>query len=158
MNPPTFRHMLIAKFIEKTLDDEIQRIQQPWLTFREAGVRTGWRKSRLTDVYVLTVEQVAEFLDESAIIQTPPLLIVEVVSPDSGKTDYRFKRSEYAALEVPEYWIIDPFKNQVTVLEFVDGLYEEAIFSGEQRIISILFPDLYLTVEQVLSSGNLTNT
>lgn len=157
MNPPTFRHLLIAKFIEKTFENEIQRLQQPLLTFREAGVRTGWRKSRLTDVYVLTVEQVAEFLDQSAIIQTPPLLIVEVVSPDSGKTDYRFKRSEYAAIEVPEYWIIDPFENKVTVLEFVEGLYEEAVFSGEQRIVSVLFPELNLTVEQVFSSGNLGN-
>jgi Uma2 family endonuclease len=80
-----------------------------------------------------------------------------VVSPDSGTTDYRFKRSEYAALEVPEYWIVDPFTCQVTVLEFVEGLYEEAVFSGEERIASVQFPELNLTVEQVLASGNLAH-
>ena len=69
---------------------------------------TGLRKSRLTDVYVLRPEQVSDFLDESAICQTAPLLAVEVVSPDSVTRDYRYKRAEYAALEIPEYWIVDP--------------------------------------------------
>ncbi len=43
MNPPTFRHILIAKFIEGQLDGEIRRIGLPWFLFRESGVRTGWR-------------------------------------------------------------------------------------------------------------------
>ena len=101
MNPPTFGHMLIAKFIEQRLDAEIRRLHLGWLCFREAGIRTGLRKSRLTDVYVLRPEQVSDFLDESAICQTAPLLAVEVVSPDSVTRDYRYKRAEYAALDIP---------------------------------------------------------
>lgn len=155
MNPPTFRHMLIAKFIEKQLDSEIQRLKQNWLCFREAGIRTGWRKSRLTDVYVVTHDQVNDFLDVSAICQTAPLLAVEVVSPDSVKRDYRYKRAEYAALEIPEYWIVDPIEQRVTVLLFNEGLYDEAVFAGGQRIESSTFSELSLTVEQVLAAGNL---
>lgn len=155
MNPPTFRHMLIAKFIEKQLDSEIQRLKQNWLCFREAGIRTGWRKSRLTDVYVVTHDQVNDVLDVSAICQTAPLLAVEVVSPDSVKRDYRYKRAEYAALEIPEYWIVDPIEQRVTVLLFNEGLYDEAVFTGGQRIESSTFSELSLTVEQVLAAGNL---
>ncbi|QZZ23493.1 Uma2 family endonuclease [Leptothermofonsia sichuanensis E412] len=29
------------------------------------------------------------------------------------KRDYRYKRSEYAALEVPEYWIVDPLDAKI---------------------------------------------
>lgn len=155
VNPPTFRHLLIAKFLERGLEQEIARLGLPWLCFREAGIRTGWRKSRLADVYVVTAEQVREILDQSAICQTPPLLAVEVVSPESVKRDYRYKRSEYAALEIPEYWIVDPQESQVTVLLLNEGLYEETVFRGNQLIISQTFSELSLTVEQVLAAGDI---
>jgi Uma2 family endonuclease len=38
----------------------------------------------------------------------PPLLVVEVVSPNQEKRDYRYKRTEYAARGIAEYWIVDP--------------------------------------------------
>jgi Uma2 family endonuclease len=154
MNPPTFRHLFIAKFIEQNLDSEITRLCLPWLGFREAGVRTGWRKSRLTDVYVVRADRVAGVLDRSAVCETSPLLVVEIVSPDSIKQDYRFKRSEYAALEIPEYWIVDPLALKVSVLCWEDGLYEESVFVEEEAIASKIFPELKLTVNQVLSAGH----
>ncbi|MEO1348617.1 MAG: Uma2 family endonuclease [Cyanobacteria bacterium J06635_15] len=153
--PPTFRHMLIVKYIERRLDEGIQRLNLDWLCFREAGVRTGLKKSRLTDVYVLTAEQVSEFLDASAICQTAPLLAVEVVSPESITRDYRYKRTEYAALEIPEYWIVDPLESKVTVLEFNEGLYDECLCIDAQPIVSSIFPELTLTVSQILAAGKL---
>ncbi len=155
MNPPTFKHLLISKFIEQKFDLEIKRLGLPWLCFREAGVRTGWRKSRLTDVYVLTQQQVLEQIDESAVCQTSPLLVVEVVSHESVKRDYRYKRSEYAALEIPEYWIVDPIQSKITVLLLEDGLYEETEFTGDKQIVSQTFPELSLTVEQIFAAGNI---
>lgn len=156
MNPPTFRHLLIAKFLVQTFDAEIHRLNLPWLCFQEAGVRTGPRKSRLTDIYILRKDQVIDFLDRSAITETTPILTVEVVSPDSIKRDYRYKRSEYAALEVSEYWIVDPIELKVTVLLLEEGLYEETIFTAPQTIVSRTFPELFLTVEQVLAAGNIS--
>jgi Uma2 family endonuclease len=155
MTPPTFRHMLIAKFVEQCLDAEIARLGLGWFCFREAGVRTGVRKSRLTDVYVLTPEQVSGLVNRAAITQTPPLLAVEVVSPDSVTRDYRYKRTEYAALEIPEYWIVDPLELKVTVLVFNEGLYDETVFEGDRLLVSPTFPELVLTVEQVLAAGEL---
>ena len=96
-----------------------------------------------------------EFLDESAVCQSPTLLVVEVVSPESVKRDYRYKRSEYAALEIPEYWIIDPIESKVTVLLWDEGLYEETEFAGNQKIIYRTFSELYLMVELVFTAGNI---
>lgn len=155
MNPPAIRHFLVAKFIERVLDAEIDRLDLPWICFREAGVRTGINKSRLTDVCVVTVEQARELRDESAVFQSSPLLAVEVVSSDSIKRDYRYKRSEYAAMGIPEYWIIDPLVVKVSVLLLEEGLYEETTFSGDQVIASLTFPELALTTEQVLAAGDL---
>jgi Uma2 family endonuclease len=78
-------------------------------------------------------------------------LVVEVVSPGKKNIDrdYRYKRSEYAARGIAEYWIVDPMEGRVTVLEWVEGLYEERVFQGDQRVISPLLPDLDLTSERV---------
>ncbi|MFK0730241.1 MAG: Uma2 family endonuclease [Gloeotrichia echinulata GP01] len=155
MNPPTIEHFLITKWLEQLLGGEIQRLNLPWLSFRESGVRTGQNKSRLTDLCVVTLEQAKELMKVSAVFQSPPLLIVEVVSPESVKRDYRYKRSEYAALEVPEYWIVDPLEGKISVLLLEEGLYEETVFTNSQNIISRTFPELSITVEQVLNAGNL---
>ncbi|MEB3884168.1 Uma2 family endonuclease [Lyngbya sp. CCY1209] len=155
MNPPTIRHLLIADFIRDSLTAEITRLNSPWLCLKEAGVRTGFRKSRLIDVCVVSREQVLELLDQSAVFQTPPMLVVEVVSPESVSRDYRYKRSEYAAAEIPEYWIVDPMLNKVSVLRLDEGLYEETVLTENQQIVSQFFPELTLTVEQILAAGNI---
>lgn len=155
MNPPTFRHILICDFIRDAFKAEINRLQLPWLAIREGGIRTGWRKSRIADVYVVNREQIMDSLDESGILLTPALLIIEVVSPDSIKRDYRYKRSEYAALGIGEYWIVDPIKQQVTVLVLDEGLYEETIFISEQELVSPAFTEIKLTPQQIFTSNNI---
>ena len=155
MNPPTFRHMLIAKLIEQAFDREISRLKLPWLCLKESGIRTGLRKSRLTDIAVIKAKDIQEFIDQSAVCQIPPLLAVEIVSPESIKRDYRYKRSEYAALEIAEYWIVDPQENKVTILLLDEGLYEETVFTREEKIISVTFSELNLTVKDVLAAGDL---
>ncbi|MBN3941033.1 Uma2 family endonuclease [Nostoc sp. NMS9] len=155
MNPPTIEHFLIVDFLDTALKAEIKRCNFTWLCFRESGVRTGRNKSRLTDLCVVTLEQARELLNASAVFESPPLLIVEVVSPESVKWDYRYKRSEYAALEVPEYWIVDPLKAKISVLLLEDGFYEETVFTATQQIVSRTFPELNIAVEEVLNAGNL---
>ena len=79
-----------------------------------------------------------------------PLLVVEVVSPNQSSRDYRHKRSEYAARGITEYWIVDPILAKVTVLEWVDGLYEEQVYEADQEIKSVIFSILKLTAAQIL--------
>ncbi|MEH2086185.1 Uma2 family endonuclease [Nostoc sp.] len=155
INPPTIQHFLIVAFLDTALIAEIQRLSLPWLTFRETGTRTGKNKSRLTDLSVVTQEQARELLNASAVFESPPLLIVEVVSPDSINRDYRYKRSEYAAVEVPEYWIVDPLKEKISVLWLEEGFYEETVFTGDQKIVSRTFPEIAIAVEQIFTAGNL---
>jgi Uma2 family endonuclease len=81
----------------------------------------------------------------------PPTLVVEVVSPNQEKRDYRYKRSEDAARQIPEYWIVDPILDRVTILELAEGLYEEKVYTGEQVILSPQFSQLSLTAQQVLT-------
>ncbi|MDB9315121.1 Uma2 family endonuclease, partial [Spirulina sp. CS-785/01] len=69
-------------------------------------------------------------------------------------TDYRSKRSEYAVLEIGEYWIVDPQQEQVTIGILESGFYNTEIYQGEERVISRIFPNLTLTATQILTSHN----
>ncbi|RCJ38777.1 hypothetical protein A6770_12805 [Nostoc minutum NIES-26] len=115
--------------------------------------------TRIPDLVVLTDELAIALQGATRSTITldmpPPALVIEVVSP--GKVnedrDYRYKRSEYAARGIAEYWIVDPQKNLITVLTLVDGFYEETVFGGNAAIVSTIFPELQLTAEQVLKAG-----
>ena len=102
---------------------------------------------------IITAEQRQSIRLKTAILESPPPLVIEVVSPESVKRDYRYKRSEYAVLEIPEYWIVDPLEAKVTVLLLVEGLYEQTEFKESEQIISQTFSELTLTVEQVLTTA-----
>ena len=52
--------------------------------------------------------------------------VIEVVSPDGEQRDYEDKRSEYAAANIPEYWVVDPQRKELLILrlsgnQYVDG-------------------------------------
>jgi Uma2 family endonuclease len=52
-------------------------------------------------------------------------LVVEIVSPDNPTRDTVEKRTEYAEAGIPEYWIVDPQVDTITVLRLGDGRYTE---------------------------------
>ncbi|AUB36325.1 Endonuclease, Uma2 family [Nostoc flagelliforme CCNUN1] len=114
-------------------------------------VVAGFRATtRIPDLVVLTNELATAL--ESATRSTitldmpPPALVVEVVSPGKANEDrdYRYKRSEYAARGIAEYWIVDPQINAVTVLILIDGFYEETRFAGNSAIASTIFQYLQI--------------
>lgn len=123
-------------------------------------VVSGFRAtSRVPDLMVLTEDLAAALAGTARSIimpdMPPPALVVEVVSPgkENEDRDYRYKRSEYAARGITEYWIVDPQGDRVVVLTLVDGLYEEAIYQGDKRLVSQTFSLLELTAKQILQAG-----
>ena len=79
-----------------------------------------------------------------------PELVVELVSPSQESRDYRYKRSEYAARGIAEYWVVDAIAQKVTVFQWVEGFYDEFVFTGDMVINSPLLGELKLTAAQVL--------
>lgn len=77
----------------------------------------------------------------------PPALVVEVVSPGQAnrERDYRHKHTEYAARGIAEYWIVDPETRQVTLCLWVNGQYEDRVYSGAEPLRSTVVPGLKLT-------------
>jgi len=121
------------------------------------------RVNREPDVVVLRPEHIALMaeLKKSAVLlgMPPPAFVAEVVSPggersDNYRRDYEWKRQQYQDLEIPEYWIIDRHRQQVTVLILKDGMYAETIYRDTERIYSKVFPLVNLSAGQILAAGD----
>ena len=57
-------------------------------------------------------------------------LVAEVVSPDDPDRDLVVKRADYAEAGIPEYWIVDPRNETVTVLALERrGYVEHGVFA-----------------------------
>jgi Uma2 family endonuclease len=151
MPPASGFHALILAFLYDYLMAEIKRLSLTWKVMpATVGIRTDKAKSRIPDLMILTAEQCQEIKTmTTAVIEFPPVLVIEIVSPGNADDDYRYKRSEYAVRGIPEYWIVDPMELKISVLTLVSGFYELAEFSSEDKIISGTFPDLNLTPKMV---------
>ena len=156
MSLATGKHGGITKFLERDLDGEIERTGLPWIALQSlVGVRCprGLDTVRIPDVVVMQRDDWQALQEREAVIDfnlSAPLLVIEVISPSTKNIDYRAKRTEYAARDIPEYWIVDPLEAKVSVLINSDGWYDVTEFYGDELIISPTFPELQLTPNKIL--------
>ncbi|HEY9631742.1 MAG TPA: Uma2 family endonuclease [Coleofasciculaceae cyanobacterium] len=165
----TFYELVNGELVEMPPESELNRriamflviyfaqqgIPSQRLTLKTEIVVSGSRATtRFPDVMILSeeLETALEGASRSTVMldMPPPMLVVEIVSPKQENRDYRYKRSEYGARGIAEYWIVDPMQQKVTVLEWVEGLYEEKVYEGDSPIASPLFGVLNLTTSQIL--------
>ena len=114
------------------------------------------RVNRKPDLMVIRPEHLAVARQAIKIGTPAPLFVAEVVSPGGESSenylrDYVWKRQQYQEWQIPEYWIVDPHRAQVTVLTLVDKVYQEGVYQGDTEIVSTVFPSLKLTASSLLS-------
>jgi len=59
----------------------------------------------------------------------PPDLLVEVVSPNRPRRDYKDKKEKYEAHGVREYWIVDPERKQIELWSLKEDFYQLADYT-----------------------------
>lgn len=111
--------------------------------------------NRVPDLMVMQPEHLEIARQAILLEMVPPLFVAEVVSPGSENSenylrDYVWKRQQYEELGIPEYWIIDPHREQVTVLVLVDETYESKIYSVSEQFVSKIFPTLEVSARALL--------
>jgi Uma2 family endonuclease len=80
-------------------------------------------------------------------------LVIEVVSPDDPARDLVTKRSEYAQAGIPEYWIVDPQTEAITVLRLEGATYsEQGVFGRGEIALSAHYAGLAAPVSDVLDA------
>lgn len=80
-------------------------------------------------------------------------LVIEVVAPEDPTRDLVTKRNEYAQSGIPEYWIVDPQAETITVLRLAAASYvEHGVFHRSEIATSAHYAGLQAPVSDVLDA------
>ena len=80
-------------------------------------------------------------------------LVVEIVSPDKPERDTEHKPLDYAEAGVPEYWIVNPETQTITVLTLqADAYATHGVFGRGAVATSVLLEGFAVAVDAVLDA------
>ena len=103
MAPERIRHSLVKFAVVRALDDAIRAARLPCTAFPDGvGVYVSDEKFRIPDASV----QCGVELDPNSMILDAPLIVVEVVSPSSERTDTLVKLIEYFSVPSIHHYLI----------------------------------------------------
>ena len=162
------KHSNIVGFIAGELYFLIRREQLPFSIPGDCLLKPIHDESGYQpDIIVLNKEQVAEeprWQKESIITKGNSVaLAIEVVSTN-WQDDYLRKVGEYELMGIPEYWVVDylglggrrfignPKQPTLSVYQLVDGEYQVTLFTGNERIESLAFPELQLSAAEIFAA------
>jgi Uma2 family endonuclease len=83
-------------------------------------------------------------------------LVMEVVSPDDPIRDLETKRREYAQAGIPEYWLVNPLEETITVFTLPKNASAYAIHGVYDRSSvaeSVLLPGFTVDVDACFAEG-----
>ena len=144
--PPTVLHARIVGFLAGVLGWYVEAFGLGEVLQAPVEMRLpGRRSSREPDLLFVAQEHRARIGEQR--IEGAADLVVELISDDSEERDRRAKVAKYAAVGVPEYWIVDPRPGQHRS-DFSrlapDGTYEAIPPDAEGRVHSVVLPGFWL--------------
>ena len=168
----TRAHKNVARYLVKSFDRESDRLELDYIVDKDIVFRTvtasGQEQGRNPDVGVVKASVWNSNVRSYGALTEPIQLAVEVTSTN-WEDDYVDKLDEYQRLGICEYWIVDylaiasraylgnPKIPTVFVYSLGNGSYLVESFRGNERIISKTFPELEITVEQIVISSQMQN-
>lgn len=112
------------------------------------------------DIYTVVQPDLCIICDENKIDERgclgAPDLIVEILSPGNSRKEMRVKYELYQESGVREYWIADPEHQTVHIFVLSEsGEYKlNKIYLREDELISGIFPDLKINLQEVFPEEN----
>lgn len=152
---PTWIHAWIIDYLHDLLKAFVRPQKLGLTASSQVRVRTTPGQIREPGIVFLKPHRVSNPRQPSAGAD----LVIEVVSEGHSdrERDYQEKRVEYAAAEIPEYWIVDPLEELIIVLTLPAGATEYAVhgeFRADQKATSVLLPEFAVDVTGCFAAGN----
>jgi Uma2 family endonuclease len=150
---PTYSHQQIVWYLSERLRDHVSARKLGGVVFAPMPIRIRDRTFREPDVIFFPKHQ--RVRPEDKYLRDAGL-VVEIVSADdrSQKRDYQEKRADYAQLRIPEYWIVDPQTDRITVLVLKGKQYRvHGEFAPGQQASSMLLDGFSVDVSAVFAAG-----
>ena len=113
------------------------------------GIALALSQSRVAVPDLVYVRAERQHLWQGRIMTGSPDLVVEVLSQDRAKDLIR-NRQWYAEAGIPEYWILDPAYDTLTILELAGGQYlERAVFTARDTLTTPAIPGLSIPLTEL---------
>lgn len=149
LSMPTSKHQLIIGFLYRILYSLLEQ-RGGIVAFAPLPLQLRPGKYREPDILLLLDRTDPRFQDSFWLGAD---LVIEVVSPDDAKRDTQIKRREYAEARIPEYWLVNPLDETMTVLTLQGTAYvEHGIFRRGEQASSVLLVDLAVAVGDVFDA------
>ena len=146
---PTSTHQAILAFLHVLFRDYL-RPRGGIVMFSALRMRIREGKFREPDLLLLRDSSDPRYQDRYWLGAD---LVVEVVSPDDPQRDLVEKRADYAEGGIPEYWIVDPRDETITVLALRGDAYvEHGVFSRGAAAASPLLEGFTADVSAVFDA------
>ena len=162
MSPNSADHQRISMFLVRVLTAFIEARRLGEVFFAPFLMRLSTRPSgREPDILFVAAEHAARihgtYLDGAAD------LAIEIVSPESDARDHGEKLVEYETAGIPEYWLIDPLRQQASFHRLgedgryhlgpvdADGFYNSAVLPGFRLQVDWLWQRPLPQVNEVLA-------
>ena len=140
---PTVAHQAILSLLNDLLNAYLKP-HGGFVLF--AGLRVRIREGKFREPDLAALRRRSDPRNEPRYWQGADF-VAEVVSPDDPARDLVAKRSDYAEAGIPEYWIVDPRVETVTVLTLSGGTYaEHGVFARGDTATSPLLEDFTVDV------------
>ena len=147
---PTRQHQKILAYLYRSLFAFMQTLGGIVL-FAPLRVQVRPGKFREPDLIVLLDEQDPRNQDAFWLGAD---LVVEIVSPDNPKRDLEDKPVDYAEAGIPEYWIVNPIDETITVLTLAGETYAtHGVFHRGEQATSVLLAGFALELDAVLAAS-----
>ncbi len=166
---PTGTHEDTSGFLAANLNFEIRRCNLQFSIPRSCLLKPELAETGfIPDVVVLDRRELVNepLWQKSSVIQngkTVPL-VIEVVNTN-WSDDHEIKLSQYEAMGIAEYWIVDyralgavrhigkPKQPTVTVCKLIEGEYQLFLYTAGKQIESDIFPELNLMTDAIFQTA-----
>lgn len=142
-SPASAEHQDRVRFLLRLLDGYCEARRWGKVLIGPAALQLSPEVLREPDVFVLAPEDAGRA--RGTPLQVRPALVVEVARVSTRNIDLREKALDYAQAGIPEYWVVDADRSEVTVHRLRGGSYEATVLTGG-RLASDAVPGFWLEV------------
>lgn len=146
---PTMQHQRLVAYLFMALNACITARQLGTALFSPFRIKLWEAKYREPDVMFMHADHEARMHEQ---YWDGADLVMEVVSEDDRRRDLEIKRFEYARAGIPEYWIVDPQLERISVLTLAEDRYRvHGEYGAGQNAASSILDGFEVPVSAVLA-------
>ena len=148
MTAPSMDHQRLIYLLCRFLDDYLSAaVPLPGAVFLGVGIALSQYRVPVPDLVYIRTDRMPFLVGR--VVNGIPDIVVEALSQDRAK-DLTRNRQWYAAAGIPEYWILDPDHDTLTILQLADGRYtERAVLTAADTLTTPALPGFALPLTRL---------